>query len=73
MSRRPDDHPHFLTYAAQLAGALRNMIFVDQVDVLAHIYNEPVNALIGRVLLLKDGGGDCPSRRAHHGKHCEDR
>lgn len=26
-----DDHPHFLQYATQLAGALRNMIFVDQV------------------------------------------
>ncbi|GLB40371.1 putative telomerase reverse transcriptase [Lyophyllum shimeji] len=26
-----DDHPHFLTYAAQLAGVLRNTVFVDQV------------------------------------------
>ncbi|KAG5646942.1 hypothetical protein DXG03_001665 [Asterophora parasitica] len=26
-----DDHPHFLTYAAELAGVLRNIIFVDQV------------------------------------------
>lgn len=26
-----DEHPHFLKYAAQLASALRNTIFVDQV------------------------------------------
>ena len=26
-----DDHPHFLVHAAQLADALRNTIFVDQV------------------------------------------
>jgi hypothetical protein len=27
-----DDHPHFLDYATNLAGALRNTIFVDQAN-----------------------------------------
>jgi hypothetical protein len=27
-----DEHPHFLTYAADLADALRHTIFVDQVS-----------------------------------------
>lgn len=27
----PDDHPHFLRYATELAGVLRDTIFVDQV------------------------------------------
>lgn len=30
-----DDHPHFMTYAAQLAEVLRNTIFADQVSIVA--------------------------------------
>lgn len=49
-----DDHPHFLHYAADLAGALRNIIFVDQVrpSVLyllprpTHVWSNPTRSSI---------------------------
>jgi len=51
-----DDHPHFLRYAADLAGVLRNTIFVDQVvyplskkQELLHLLEEHITENIVKV------------------------
>lgn len=63
----PDDHPHFLRYATDLANVLRNTIFVDQVHGLCLIcFEKKFNLGLDRLSRFKEARNTTALRGAYH-------
>ena len=64
-----EDMPHFLEYAAGLANALRDTIFVDQVWTLTHSPTWPLTLdQTGCISVYSEKRGHATYRRAYNGE-----